>query len=372
LNGAQKVYPTTYDILTLSGNNTETINGTTSTNILNLSGASSLIIGANSLTANTVNRNNPITVTISTGTFTVNGNLTLNVTDPITFSGAGNLNVTGNLSCGTLTGSTGTISVSGTFAPNSYVYNTSTVNFSGSGSQNIPVGAFSSPTANTYYNIITSGGGTKTLTGNNITISNVLTLNSGILEIGGNNLTLTNTASGAITTGTSYSSSNMIATDGSNGVGYVIRPSGTVMPAIFPVGSINTSNYYSPANFTAIGIAGALSVKAVYLLNTSNFLDNYWDIKKVNAGTATFTLTNDVGEVNSTLTTGFSVWETPTFLTNWQTPPPAGGTSSCFDHYWYNFNGFKHILDSRSANNLLFLSIGQLECPFYLDFRSEW
>lgn len=177
-SGNTGILPGTYNNLTVSAGAVATLcAGTTNvTGILNLQGAT-LNIGSATLSAAGVNRSNTNTINISTGTFTVNSNLVLSTSDPVNFTGAGFINVTGNFTCGALTGNAGTITLSGSFNPSSLVPGTSTVVFNGSGVQTIP--------ALNYYNVTSSS------TGNRILASAGITGISGIFTPGTNSYTLT-------------------------------------------------------------------------------------------------------------------------------------------------------------------------------------
>jgi hypothetical protein len=218
--------------------------------------AGSFITG--SIDANSNGNNRDAYIRISTGTVTVGGDVSLNASNQrtyILFTGNGTLNVGGNMSGGTITSNTG----GGASAPTS-----GTVNYNGSGTQQIE--------AYTYYNIETSGGGTKALTGATI-IDNNLTLTSGILQIGNNDLTINNTANNAIQ-GAAFDASNMIETNGS---GYVFRSASTVTPIDFPVG---TGGFYDPVSITSTSAtSGSIRVRTEQDFSLgSNFLERYWDI----------------------------------------------------------------------------------------------
>jgi len=114
-------------------------------------------------------------IEISTGTVTVDGDISLNSTNLrtyILFTGAGTLNVGGNMSGGGITSTVG-----GGTNPTS-----GTVNYNGISAQN--VGAY------TYYNLSISGGNIKTLQGVT-TVGNILDLQQGALAINGNTLNIT-------------------------------------------------------------------------------------------------------------------------------------------------------------------------------------
>ncbi|MGE0090470.1 MAG: hypothetical protein AB7S50_13445 [Bacteroidales bacterium] len=252
--------------LTFQGANALTVTGATLLNA-NSNGdergirldAGTLTTGSLSLLNTGGNDNSNSYIRISTGTVNVTGDVILNSTNLrtyIEFTDAGTLYVGGNMSGGGITSTAG----GGTTAPTS-----GTVEYNGAGTQQI--GTY------TYYNLTTSGGGTKTLVGATA-VDNNLTLTSGVLQLGNNNLTITNNAINAIQ-GAAFDVTNMIET---NGTGYLIRPEATPNPIVFPVGS---DNFYSPASITAISptAAGTIRVRTVQDFTLgSNFLERYWNV----------------------------------------------------------------------------------------------
>ena len=290
--GSQQVFGSpNYQNLTISNSGTKTLTGALTVNH-NLSIAGSAILASDIYQ-----------ITGSANTFTM-------------ANGTGfTLGNTGNATAVTFP-----IFTTTTFTP------TCTVTYQTGGNQNVLNLPYSSLTIN--------GGGTKTLQGGvaSIAAAGTLTLTSGIFELGNNNLTIINTAVGAITTGTSYSSTNMIATDGT---GYLIR-SATTIPAasqiFYPVGSVNGgSNYYSPSGYTitAGGFGGTINVRSIFPVPAlgANYLKTYWEVITTGAGkTITATLQNDPAEVNG-VPSGYTAWYKP-IAGNWQTPPPGVGTYS--------------------------------------------
>ncbi len=126
-------------------------------------------------------------VAITDGTLTVNGNIAMNNTanrNDITFSGAGTLNVTGNLTTGRLNCVAGsTINIGGSLTPNIFAVSNSTVNFNGA-DQSIP--------SYVYYNLACNGSGTKTLPNANVTVNGSLNISNSTLAFpAGINITLT-------------------------------------------------------------------------------------------------------------------------------------------------------------------------------------
>ena len=99
-------------------------------------------------------------------------------------NGAWNINGDVNIAGGTLTATNGTFNVGGTWTgTGAFATRNSTVDFCGA-SQSIG--------AETFYNLSTSGSGTKSLSGS-VSVNNILTLNN-ILSVGGNTLTVTGLA----------------------------------------------------------------------------------------------------------------------------------------------------------------------------------
>ncbi|MGD0755450.1 MAG: hypothetical protein ABR927_10365, partial [Bacteroidales bacterium] len=118
-----------------------------------------------------------------------------------------------------------------------------TVEYLGTGAQDIKT-----PSTN-YYNLVTSGGGTKTLSGD-VSVNGTLTMTSGNIEAGTNTLKLTNSSSSALI----YTSGTI--------VGRFQR--GVVTPGanyLFPVG---TSLYYRPAIFNFSALASGTNITAQF------------------------------------------------------------------------------------------------------------
>jgi hypothetical protein len=147
-------------VLTISGTNSLSLNGgaltmpqpaagfTCTVNV----GAGSVLGGSLSMAATTISAGTRTDiVTISTGTLTVTGNVTLSGTtgDIFTFTGAGTLSMGGTVSAG----------------PPTLTPNTGTVNYNG---------AAQTVWATTYNNLVLSGSGAKTTTG--VTVNGILTM----------------------------------------------------------------------------------------------------------------------------------------------------------------------------------------------------
>ncbi len=195
------VVPTSSDDVVIANGHSVTVNGTYSCASLTIatgSTATSVLIGSNSLTvsgATTINGPSGGVnkfVQVTTGTFNsasvsvtssgnaardsylhINGTGVMNITGNISLAGSGTMTYIlfggdGTLNVGgTINGTTGGFITSTTGGSTSAGPTTGTVNYNNSGAQNI--GAY------TYYNLTTSGSGTKTLAGN-ITASNIFTV----------------------------------------------------------------------------------------------------------------------------------------------------------------------------------------------------
>ncbi|MFA6463436.1 MAG: YDG domain-containing protein, partial [Candidatus Paceibacterota bacterium] len=123
-------------------------------------------------------------ILISTGTATISGNITsAGIASQIIFSSAGTINAGGTFMSGTR----------GTFTPS-----TGTVNFNALGNQTV------NPFTYTFYNLTTSGSGTKTTgailaVGGNLTVNSGTTFATGVTNSWTLNVTGTTTVSGTIT-----------------------------------------------------------------------------------------------------------------------------------------------------------------------------
>lgn len=226
-----------------------------------------------------------MTKTGGTATFTGNvsmGNLTLNGAGGTLNLGTSlNHTVTGTWTRtnGTLNGGSSTLNLQGSVSGTggTFTAGTGTVNYNGSGGQNVA--------ALTYYNLIISGGGTKTMSGN-ITVNNILSLTDGNLSLGSSNYNLTIAATGSITG--SFDNTHMIVCDGS---GSLIRQgtSAANFVMVYPVG---TDSRYTPFEITALTATvtgtGSISVRAADgtapgpPAANSTDLQKYWDVSTTN------------------------------------------------------------------------------------------
>lgn len=205
-------------------------------------------------------------ITISTGTVTVNGDITMNGTaarNAIRFTGNGNLYVKGSISSG------------GDIVPS-----TGTVRYSGSGAQTVK--------ADTYNNIVFSDGGTKTLAGATI-IGGQATFTSGEVISTSANL-LSFTATGTVTG----------ASDASFVSGPVTKTGNASFT--FPVGKtgsgyhpIALANISASDNFTAeymrasaSSLGGKDQSTPFAVANVSNC--EYWNLTKTGSATADVTI----------------------------------------------------------------------------------
>jgi len=211
----------------------------------------------------------------------------------------------------------GTIGIANVFSPGvltGYTVATSTVNFNGTVSQDIP--------AFTFNHLTISGGSTKTLTGNvTVGASGVLNLNSGVLELADYNLIINNSNAAAIT-GT-YSSTNMISTNGSG----FLKKKGTTAANFIMVYPVGSGGYYSPMTITAIAatLPTYITVRAVPTPINPVYIKKYWDVNSNIALTGvTATFQYDNAELNGA--TPFIDYS-PDGGTTWQSPPVSGTSS---------------------------------------------
>jgi hypothetical protein len=293
--------------INFSGSNSLTVTGTTTLFSNSNNDEKAIRVDAGTFTTGSFsassgnNNSQDAYIRISTGSVYVQGDVALNNNSSrtyIQFTGTGTLFVGGSMTGGGITSAAG----GGTTAPTS-----GTVEYNGAGNQS--VGAY------TYYNLITSGGGTKTAEGA-ITVNNVLNLNSGVFQIGDYNLTLASNAANAIqgTPGTT----SMVET---NGAGNVIRNAAAATPILFPVGS---GGYYSPVSISAVApTTGTLSVKAVSTgALGSRYIQKYWDVTSSATGkTISASFQYDPAETTVSPT---NIWVKPG-AGNWQVPTGTPG-----------------------------------------------
>ncbi len=302
MNGNQDSY------INFNGTNSLTVTGTTTLRANSNNDQKAIRVDAGTFTtgsfsATGTGNTRDAYIRISTGNVYVLGDLTLNSTGRrtyILFTGAGTLFVGGNMSGGIITSTAGGHL---TNPPTS-----GTVNYNSAGAQQAE--------AYTYFNLTTSGGGTKSLVGAT-TVNNNLTLTSGVLQLGNNDLTITNSASTAIQ-GAAFDATNMIET---NGIGYVIRNAVTTLPVLFPVGA---GGFYSPASITAVSATtGTVNVRTEQDFTLgSNFLDKFWDvITSITGKTITATFSFDAAEIPGTPT---DIYVRPT-AGAWQVPVGTQG-----------------------------------------------
>jgi len=215
-------------------------------------------------------------VSLTTGTLNVSGDINMNGSNLIAyllFSDAGTVNVGGTISGGGITSTAGGSATAPT---------NGTVNYNNAGNQN--VGAY------TYYNLTLSGSGTKSLV-NNTQVNNVLTLNSNcLLSLGNSNLTLNSNSATAIQGGP-FSTSCMIATDGT---GYLQQAVTTGTTYTIPTGS---NGVYAPVEASDISGSTYLRFRTVYSATLgSQYLKRYWQVTGSAATTATLEFTYDATE----------------------------------------------------------------------------
>ncbi|MCX7987538.1 MAG: hypothetical protein N2662_11430, partial [Bacteroidales bacterium] len=213
------------------------------------------IILSNTAAATRVNR-----ITVNNGTITVSGNINAQGDA----NGENLVQITG----------TGIINIGGTLQGNAYSYslNSGTVNYTSSAAVNLLGGV-------TYNNLTISGGGTKTLSGGNVTVNGVLNLANGNISLGSGALNLI-LNSGASITGT-FDNTRMIVCDGS---GSLIRNSNSTAGFVmtYPVG---TGTRYTPMIISSLTgtLAGTESISVRTVASTapganSTDLNRYWNV----------------------------------------------------------------------------------------------
>jgi hypothetical protein len=247
-------------------------------------------------------------ILISSGNVNVAGDISLNSTNLRTyvrFTGAGTLNVGGNMSGGGITSTVG-----GGTNPSS-----GTVNYNGSGAQNI--GAY------TYYNLTTSNSGVKTLTENttvrSLGIQGSTTLATNTFNITGNAagtmtmdpgtlLTLGNTGSGtAVSFPSAFTNAN-ISLDNTSTVIYQSNGNQTVsgVPTYgnltIATGGTKTLGGVATINGNLLIDGGTLSTGANNIALAGNFTNN----ATFNGGTGTVTFSNtNAATIGGTSSTPF-------------------------------------------------------------------
>jgi hypothetical protein len=199
----------------------------------------------------------------------------------------------------------------------------------------------------------------KTGTNNTVTLGSsvtlaatgLLTLTSGVLEIGNYNLTLTNNAAIG---GSPFSTSNMIATDGT---GYLTRNVSSVQ-ALSPIGS---AGYYTPMTLSSITAGGTYSVRVVPTALNPGYINAYWDFV-TSAGNKTITATfqydpaqlNGASQIISYAPAPYTIFQRP----------PLSGTSS------FGANSFT-ITGNTTATNGGYWTMGNTS-TFYSYQTGDW
>ena len=220
--------------VTISGSNTLTVTGaitmprpSTSMNATLAIGAGSVSCGSLTMSATTPSSSaREDIITISTGSLTINGNVTCGTTAClITFSGAGTLTMAG----------TGT-AFSSSLA---FTASTSTVNYTGAGAQTM--GAF------TYNNLTLGGSGAKTFPSGTTTVNGILSMEG----------TATATVTGTLT----YGSAATLQYNGSGA-----QTTGAEFPATFiPSGGVIIAN----TSGSSVTFAASKTVNSRLTINTS-------------------------------------------------------------------------------------------------------
>ncbi|MBN8674014.1 MAG: T9SS type A sorting domain-containing protein [Chitinophagales bacterium] len=207
-----------------------------------------------------------VELTLSTGTVTVNGDITMNGTanrNAIRFTSNGNLYVKGSISSG------------GDIVPS-----TGTVRYNGNGDQTVK--------EETYNNIVFSDGGTKTLAGP-VTVGGLATFTAGeVITTSTNLLSFTGTATVSGASDASFVSGPVSKTGSAN----FTFPVGKTGSGYHPIGLANIS---APDNFTteyirasASSLGGKDQSTPFAVSNISNC--EYWNLTKTGSATADVTI----------------------------------------------------------------------------------
>ena len=286
-----------------------TINAGLNSVSINILGNNSLTVGG-SITYNNPNVNQTYAINVNDGTLTASSISLANTTATSRVNrlsvNNGTINVSGNINAQgnnvgenvvEITGN-GTLNVEGTLQGNGYSYSLAngTVNYSSASAVALLGGV-------TYNNLTISGGGTKTITGGNVTVNGVLNLISGNISLGSgtNNLILND---GATIAGT-FDNTRMIVCDGTGSlIKYSSTPAGFVMT--YPVG---TTNRYTPMTISSLSatLSGTESIAVRTVASTApganaTDLNRYWNVVlssglSVSSADVSFTYINpaDVG-----------------------------------------------------------------------------
>ncbi|MFN0031484.1 MAG: MopE-related protein [Flavobacteriales bacterium] len=176
----------------------------------------------------------------------------------------------------------------------SYGATGTTLNYNGSAA--ITTSNYEWPSASGPVNVISNNAAGISLHATR-TIGGVLTLSNGVFNLGANNLTISNSATGAITTGGSYSATNMIA---ASGAGQLIRALATgANTYLWPIGDVTSTTEYSPVQlaFTANSVTRNIGVNVVDAAHPqvdnapvqTDYLTRHWQLSNSAAGNYTYT-----------------------------------------------------------------------------------
>jgi len=298
--------------VTISGANTLTISGAVTMNAPTAAVNSTLAVGGGTLSAGSIaipgGSSGSTELSVSTGTINVTGGITFSGTPAqaqLTFTGAGILNIGGDLGAG------------GTFASS-----TGTVNFNGAAQA---VGAY------TYYNLTLLGSGVKTL-GAITTVTNNLAL-SGTASA----TTAANLAIGGILTvgtGTTFATGATftLGVTGTSGITGTLTLAGTGTKTFTGDVTVNAGGIWNETGVAAINYASNLQNEGTYTATANTGAHTFSGAGKTISGanlisipTATFTGTYTN---NGTLTVGTALTGTGG-LTNGATGVlNLGGTST--------------------------------------------
>ncbi len=330
--------------ITISGTNTLTIESELAYSVPSGSGEQILEVNNGALIVGSVfmpnsgNNNRNLMLTINEGSVTVLGDVVMQGSDNrnyITFTGAGTLNVSGDLnnsSNGRITANASTINVGGNMHVRVFTANSSTLNVAGEflgaytwgeGSTVNYTGGDQTIFNTNYYNLTISGGNTNTLRGNvRILANGTLTLDDGKLDLAGYDLRMDRPSGGFVGDGDgNFSNNNMI--DFSNSGRLHFYASGAEWNNLYPIGS---GNEYSPMEITNASATNTnmyievIGDRHPLLSGSDNAITRYWKLNPANTGlqlTGSFTYhDNDVqapiteANLNTVGRLATSGWET--------------------------------------------------------------
>ncbi|TVQ09511.1 MAG: T9SS C-terminal target domain-containing protein [Bacteroidetes bacterium] len=332
--------------VTISGTNTLTIESELAYSVPSGSADQVLAVNDGALIVGSVfmpnsgSNNRNLMLTVNDGSVTVSGDVEMQGSSSrnyITFTGAGTLNVTGNLNNSThgrITANAATINVGGDMRVAVFTANSSTLNiagefsgvyFWGAGSTVNYTGGDQTILNTTYYNLTISGGGTNPLRGaTTITTGGTLTLTDGKLNLAGYDLTMNNTSSFA----GAFSNTAMLDFANSGRLRYY-STTAAGWQRVYPIGS---GNEYSPMEITNASATNTnmyievIGERHPLLAGSDNAITRYWKLNPANTGlrlTGTFTYHDN--DVQAPIVETDLIRVGRLAYTGWETADPSSG-----------------------------------------------